>query len=191
METEELIKFGSVIILSMLVLYIIFMPPTQPKVARGDAENFVLQDLHAKYSNGDRISIVETRDMGGYYEIVGRVTFDYYTKCPRRIHLYYLYPKQGFEPQPPEYITKNCEVHDLPIAFEEEAVIKSWRDNPMVEGYINSFKAEPAVSRLKSGWEVIWIGTIPYSYYYKVVVNETGETEVFTIWLNETEEKSE
>ncbi len=185
MRIEEIIKFGSVIILSVLVLYIVFMPPTPPRVEKGDAENFVLQDLQAKYSNADKISIVETRDRGGYYEIVTRVTFDYYTKCPRRIHLYYLYPKQGFEPQPPEYITKNCEVHDLPIAFEEEAIIKSWRENAIVEGYINSFRAEPVVNKIEGGWEVVWIGNA--NYYYKVVVNERGETEVFTIGLNQTE----
>ncbi|MEM4707718.1 MAG: hypothetical protein QXL47_03860 [Candidatus Anstonellales archaeon] len=185
MEIEEIIKFGSVIILSLLVLYIVFLQPTQPKVEKVDAENFVLQDLKAKYSNADKISIVETREKENYYEIVARVTFDYYTKCPRRIHLYYLYPKQGFEPQPPEHITKNCEVHDLPIAFEEEAIIKSWRENPIVEGFIDSFGAEPAVSRIQGGWEVTWLGNAPY--YYKVIVNETGETEVFTIQFNQTE----
>ncbi len=189
MEIEEIIKFGSVVILSVLVLYIIFMPPTQPKVEKGDAENFVLQDLQVKYANADKISIIETTDRGDYYEILARVTFDYYTKCPRRIHLYYLYPKQGFEPQPPEYITKNCEVHDMPIAFEEEAIIKSWRDNPIVEGYIDSLGAEPTVNRIEGGWEVTWMGNA--DYYYKVVVNETGETEVFTIGLNQTENVSE
>lgn len=189
MEIEDLIKLASVIILSLLVLYIIFMPPTQPKVEKGDAKTFVMQDLKAKYSNADKISIVETRDKGNYYEIVARVTFDYYTKCPRRIHLYYLYPKQGFEPQPPEHITKNCEVRDLPIAFEEEAIIKSWRENPMVEGFIDSFNAKPEVNRIQGGWEVTWIGNAPY--YYKVIVNETGETEVFTIEFNQTQNESQ
>jgi len=188
MEMEELLKFGTVLMLCILVLYIVFITPTQPKVERVDAENFVLQDLQAKYSNADKISIVETKDKGNYYEIVARVTFDYYTKCPRRIHLYYLYPKQGFEPQPPEYITKNCEVHDTPIAFEEEAIIESWRKNPEVEAYIDSSGASPLVSRIKGGWEVTWIGSA--EHYYKVIVNETGKTEVFVVGLNQTENTS-
>jgi len=185
MRVEKLIKFGTVILLFAIASYLLFMPKPPPKVEKEEAENFVLQDLQAKYANANKISIVETRDKGEYYEIVTRVTFDYYTKCPRRIHLYYLYPKQGFEPQPPEYITKNCEVHDIPIAFEEEAIIKSWRDNEIVEKYINTFGAEPLVNRVEGGWEVVWVSKA--DYYYKVFVNETGETEVFAIGLNQTE----
>jgi len=64
-----------------------------------------------------------------YYQLKARVTTGLSTPCPERIHVYYYYPQKNFVNQPPEPITKGCNVclnvQVCKLLFPEEAIIAS------------------------------------------------------------------
>jgi len=90
--------------------------------------------MEAKYP-GTLHEIISAQKEGANWNIKARVTFDYGTACPTRLHAYYTYPEFGYVVRQEE-ITKGkqlgtCEVcinltpDKCLLFFEEEAVIAS------------------------------------------------------------------
>lgn len=118
---------------ALAIAFFIFSRPGTP-VTQADAEKFFLDDLASKYPNADIREITDilpltASDGTPYYELKARVTSGMSTPCPERINVYYDYPPKNFVAQPPEYITKGCEIcinePVCTIAFPEEAIIAS------------------------------------------------------------------
>ncbi len=155
----------------------------KPNVESADAAKFVLEDLAVKYPNAD-ISILDTKPMLNsqgekYFEVKARVTEGLYTPCPEREHIYYDYPVQNFVPQPPDVITRGCEVcteGTCILSFPEEAIIAS-HTFPGTEGvasFISAWSATPAVRDLGSEWLVKW-DSASSPDYYSVSLGKSGE----------------
>ena len=120
------------LVLVIVLGFIVFAPKNAP--SKDEALRFVNDDLEAKYP-GSLHDIISAQKEGANWNIKARVTFDYGTACPTRLHDYYTYPEFGYVVRE-ETITRGrklgtCEVcADLPaekcfIFFEEEAVIAS------------------------------------------------------------------
>lgn len=125
MKTATL--FVSLILLGVFM----FGCPQQPvtkTVTEAEARAFVDDDLAAKFSNADVREIIEMSQSDGSWYVKARVTYNFTTPCPVRMHVYYDYPKKGFIESPPEYITKDCVVckeGTCVIGTPEEAIIAS------------------------------------------------------------------
>jgi hypothetical protein len=152
-------------------------------IEAGDAKKFVLEELRTKYPYSD-ISIVNVADKTNakgekYYEIKAKVTNNAAGPCPERMHIYFNYPEQNFVSQPPEYITRDCQVcvgrDNCQILFEEEAIIAShtMSGTENVAQYIsNTNGVYPVVSETENEWKVIWDSPLAeYSYVVKISKN--------------------
>ena len=118
---------------ALAIAFFIFSRPG-PAVTQADAEKFFLDDLASKYPGADVREITDNlpltaSDGTPYYELKARVTSGISTPCPERINVYYDYPPKNFVSQPPEYITKGCQIcinePVCTVAFPEEAIIAS------------------------------------------------------------------
>ena len=118
---------------ALAIAFFIFSRPG-PAVTQADAEKFFLDDLASKYPGADVREITDilpltASDGTPYYELKARVTSGISTPCPERINVYYDYPPKNFVSQPPEYITKGCQIcinePVCTVAFPEEAIIAS------------------------------------------------------------------
>jgi hypothetical protein len=167
-------------VIAALVMAIQFF---QINVVEADASNFVTEDLHSKYPYAD-ISIMTITPMKNdenrrYFEVKARVTQLMDTPCPERSHIYYNYPAQNFVPQPPEIITRNCQVCAqgiCTIAFPEEAIIASHTldGTEDVESFVNQYQnAVPTVEELSDSWVVTWYSTLANSSYV-VTIHRNG-----------------
>ncbi|MEM4389578.1 MAG: hypothetical protein QXG98_02865 [Candidatus Micrarchaeia archaeon] len=110
-------------------------------VKEADARKLILEDLQAKFPDADVREILFMNFTESSWNVKARVTWGRETPCPKRIHVYYDYPKRGFEISNPEVITAggavrrgiNCSIDCIPcpggdrcmLAFEEQAVIAS------------------------------------------------------------------
>jgi len=110
-------------------------------VKEADARKLILEDLQAKFPDSDVREILFMNFSESSWNVKARVTWGMGTPCPRRIHVYYDYPKRGFEISNPEEITAggsvargaNCTIGCIPcpggdrcvLAFEEQAIIAS------------------------------------------------------------------
>lgn len=152
-------------------------------IEESDAKKFIKEDLANKYPDGD-ISIIDVNEKfnsagSKYFEVKAKVTRNYYSICPERIHFYYNYPEQNFVPQPAEFITKNCQVcatGNCVIAFPEEAIIASRTLNGSegVSSFINSTKAIPmSVDLSNNSWKVVW-KALSSNVTYTVYVTSNG-----------------
>jgi hypothetical protein len=174
------------IVIGLLVIAIIFLIGVidfvKKNVEQADAKKFVLEELNRLYPDADAeiISMAEKTSPAGskYFEIKSRVTRDAATPCPRRIHIYFNYPEQNFVPQPPEYVTQNCQVcvdkTNCVIGFQEEAIIASHTlvGTEEVATFIKDNNAAyPAVTDNGDSWLVEW--NSPFStYYYNVKISK-------------------
>ncbi len=174
---------GWIVALLILVsICLLFFYDWSAPITEKDAETSVLEDLEAKYGEDaelEIISIAENQPVeegkGKYFTIKARVTLSPSSKCPERIHLYYNYPEQGFVTQPPDYITKNCEICvDQPMCyliFNEEAIIASHTINGTenVKQYLNQYpNAKSTISAPTNGqdnWIVTWDSDTSEFYY--------------------------
>lgn len=99
------------------------------QLSEEQVKQLITEDLRANHPKADVISIVSTELKDGSWKVKGRVTYNSSTQCPERIHVTYDYPRFGFVPNPPEYITSNClacaGAKECKIAFEEQAIIAS------------------------------------------------------------------
>jgi hypothetical protein len=120
-------------LLAILSAYFVFAKPAYPMTVE-DAKKFFLEDLKEKYPGADTREVMEISpqtysDGTSYYQLKARVINGAGTPCPERIHVYYDYPPKNFVAQPPEYITKGCQVcinePKCTLAFPEEAIIAS------------------------------------------------------------------
>jgi len=121
------------LVIVVILGFIVFAPKNAP--SKDEALRFVNEDLEAKYP-GTLHEIISAEKEGANWKIKARVTFDYGTACPSRLHATYKYPEFGYVAREEEWITKGrkfgtCEVCiGLPadkclLFFEEEAVIAS------------------------------------------------------------------
>jgi hypothetical protein len=97
-------------------------------VTEQDAISFVLDDLKVKYPDAEIREVAEISKSDDSWYVKARVTYNYSTPCPVRMHLYYDYPKKGFIISPSEYVTKECKVCQTGtciIGTPEEAIIAS------------------------------------------------------------------
>ncbi len=118
---------------ALAISFYVFLKPAYP-MTEADAKRFFLEDLKEKYPAADVREIMEiisltAQDGTPYYQLKARVTTGIYSPCPERIHVYYDYPPKNFVSQPPEYITRGCQIcinePNCIIAFPEEAIIAS------------------------------------------------------------------
>ncbi len=139
MQKEWKILIGLVILIG---LFIILSPKPHPKLNEMSVKQIILDDLHTKYPNANvsilRITEKKNTQNQTYYNVKTKVVLNPGTPCPERMHIYYNYPEQKFVPQPPEYITKGCQVcvnEICTLMYPEEAAIAS-----------HTFKGTDAVS---------------------------------------------
>jgi len=178
---ELLIILALIVIIALLLSSIEFFSKS---IEEGEASQFVTEDLREKYPLADIsiISIDEKTDDGEkYYSIKAKVTEDYASPCPKRMHIYYNYPEQNFIQQPTEHITTDdCEVCGegiCTIAFPEEAIIASHtiEGTEKVNEFLEKNKyAVPYVSKTDSIWLVRWDSPTA-SYYYEIEINVNGQ----------------
>lgn len=117
----------------MAVLLLFSFACVEPKqgesLGEEQVKQLITEDLRTNYPGADVVGIVSAEPKGGSWLVKGRVTFNYSTPCPERLHVSYDYPKFGFVPNSPERITGNCLAcggsRECKIAFEEQAVIAS------------------------------------------------------------------
>ncbi|MEK6981415.1 MAG: hypothetical protein AABX38_00665 [Candidatus Micrarchaeota archaeon] len=170
-----------IVIIAILISVVNFF---KKDVEEADAKKFIQEDLANKYPDGD-ISIIDVKENfnsagSKYFQVKAKVTRDYYSICPQRIHFYYNYPEQNFVPQPAEYITNNCQVcltGNCVIAFPEEAIIASRTLNGSAgaSSFINSTNAIPmSVNLLNNSWQVVW-KSIRSNATYTVYVTTDGK----------------
>jgi len=168
---------------------------TSKNVTEQDAIAFVLDDLKAKYLDSEVIDIVEISPSDGSWYIKAKVTYNYSTPCPVRMHLYYDYPKKGFIISSPEYVTKDCKVcqtGSCVIGTPEEAIIASHTLNSTetVASYLSYHKdAIPDAKfygeyisdgvKNKNVWVVKWFSP---STNYGVYVMVSNEGQILKVW---------
>ncbi len=178
---RELILLGILIILIAIIYSgIEFWKNSSPDT---NVKSLILEDLKTKHPDST-VGIISIEKIGenngSYYAVKAKVTQNYATPCPVRIHYHYNYPEQNFVTSPPEYITKNCKVctdSTCYLMFEEEAIIASHtlKGTEAIEEYINENSgAYPKVQSNPEGWTVIWKS--PSSEFgYEVILSFKGE----------------
>lgn len=172
-----------VILLAVITLLVRAIEFFQINIVEADASKFVLEDLYIKYPNADigimSISPRSNQNNAKYFEVKARVTQNPGGQCPERSHIFYNYPTQNFIPQPPEIITKGCNVCTeviCTIAFPEEAVIASHtsRGTEEVRAYlVLNPNAASSVSEQKDSWIIRWDYSAAASYYL-VTISRNG-----------------
>lgn len=171
MKTGVLVAL--LVIVAVLAGYFVFAKPAY-SMTEEDAKKFFLEDLREKYPSADVREIMEITPLTGsdgssYYQLKARVTNGMSTPCPERMHVYYDYPPKNFVAQPPEYITRGCEICiNEPvciIAFPEEAIIAShtYGGTGDVEAYIRNNAGATATAQpmeqygnYQNVWVVRW-----------------------------------
>jgi hypothetical protein len=166
-------------------------------VTLAGARSFVEDDLRAKYPDAEVREIIDMTQTEGSWYVKARVTYNFSTACPVRIHVYYDYPKKGFIESPPEYITKDCRVctaGQCIIATPEEAIIAShtMASSELAQAYIIAhsdakpdakFYAEyvdPETStKYKNVWIVKWFSS-KTNYATFVLISNSGE--IIKLW---------
>ena len=170
---------------ALAVAWFVFSRPAYP-LTQADAQKYFLEDLTSKYPNADVREITEilpltAQDGSPYFQLKARVTNGLLSPCPERINVYYDYPPKNFVSQPPEYITKGCQVclnvNICTIAFPEEAIIAShtYNGTGAVQQFIGANSdATPAVSfdNTSSDWTVTWSSAANPVFYTVVVSKE-------------------
>lgn len=176
-------------VLAIAAAFIVFSKPNYPMTEEG-AKKFFLEDLQNKYPNADVREIMEiipsTRtDGSSYYQLKARVTTGMATPCPERMHVYYDYPPKSFVAQPPEYITRGCQVcinePKCILAFPEEAIIAShtYNGTEKIDKFIHDnadaiATATPyeSLGNYSSVWQVHWESAVS-PYYFNVVLSKS------------------
>lgn len=145
-NAKQKILFASLVIIS-LFMFGCLQSNTTKRFSEDEVRKFVIDDLNSKYPDADVKEILEMKstDMNESWQIKTRVTFNYSSPCPVRMHVYYDYPRRGFIETPPEYITKSCEVcqgvSKCLLGTPEEAIIAShtlYGSEPVTR-FINSY----------------------------------------------------
>lgn len=189
MNLRKEIITGVVLILVVFVLYSI-IDFWQSEVEKTNVEDFIKEDLMSKHPLADEIEIIEMKEKlneegGMYYSIKAKVTEGLETPCPVRIHYYYNYPEQNFVTQPPEYITKNCQVCEVKpctLTFKEEAIIASHTldGTDIIHNFIlDNPGAYPIVEKEEDGWKVQWINPSDLDGY-EILLDAHGEIIAIT-----------
>ncbi|MCC7552308.1 hypothetical protein KO317_01420 [Candidatus Micrarchaeota archaeon] len=188
-------------IVSLLIIIsvcLLFLYNWTSPLTEKDAETSVLEDLKAKYGNTaefEIISIAENQPIeegkGKYYTLKARVTVNPTSPCPERIHLYYNYPEQGFVTQPPDYITKNCEIcvgqSICYLIFNEEAIIASHtiegteNVKQYLDQYLNAKSNVKSPTNSQDNWIVEWNSETADFYY---IVELTRNAELINVSTN-------
>ena len=169
---ELLLIILLLVVIGILAMAIQFF---KPEIVEADARLFVLEDLKTKYPGADVgiMTVSEKTNAAGskYFEVKARVTKNGDGPCPERSHIYYNYPAQNFIAQPPDVITKDCQVcteGTCTIAFAEEAIIAShtFEGTDIIQSYIgDNPNAIPYVDKGRESWNVSWISQDAEMYY--------------------------
>ena len=159
---------------ALSVAYFVFSKPAYP-MTQDEAKAYFLEDLKEKYPAADVREVTDILNMTNpdgsqYYQLKATVTNGLSTPCPERINVLYVYPPKNFVSQPPEYITKGCQIclnePVCTIAFPEEAIIAShtYPGAEQVAAFIQSNSdAEPSASfadtygNYTDVWLVKWV----------------------------------
>lgn len=187
MKTTALLVL--LIAVALAVAFFIFSKPAYP-LSKEDAKKFFLEDLREKYPGAEVREVVEIVAMNSsdgtpYYQLKARVTKGLSTPCPERLDVHYDYPPKNFVAQPPDYITKGCQVcigqPKCVLAFPEEAIIAShtYEGAPSVSSFVkdNSDAVPKAEFRESYGdfsgvWIVRW-SSASSGKSYAVVLSKT------------------
>jgi archaellum component FlaF (FlaF/FlaG flagellin family) len=170
-------------------------PAANKNVTEQDAISFVLDDLKAKYPDAEVREVVEISKSDDSWYVKAKVTYNYSSPCPVRMHLYYDYPKKGFIISSPEYVTKDCTVctaGTCVIGTPEEAIIASHTltGTETAADYLSfhsdakpdaKFYAEYVLDNTKNQnvWIVKWFSP---STNYGVYVMITNEGQILRTW---------
>jgi hypothetical protein len=177
---ELLLIIVLLVVIAALVMAIQFF---QVNIVEADASNFVMEDLRSKYPYADievmTITPMQNNNGQRYFEVKAKVTQMLETPCPERSHIYYNYPAQNFVPQPPEVITRHCQVCTqgiCTIAFPEEAIIAShtFEGTEDVASFVQQYQnAVPGVDEQDDSWVVNWYSSTADSSYM-VTIHRNG-----------------
>ena len=182
---------GWIIVLLIIVgLFLLFVYKWGPETTEENAISFVYDDLEAKYPNAEyeilyiNENATTTDGKGKYFTIKAGVVDNSDPMCPERIHLYYNYPEQGFVTQPPDYITKDCNIcinqPTCQLIYDEEAIIASHilEGTEAVHQYLEQYSdARPTVTPPPTGeneWIVTW-DSPEADFYYVVYVSRDAQ----------------
>lgn len=192
MKTSALVVI--LIAAALAVAWFVFSKPAYP-LTQDDARKFFLEDLQGRYPGADvreitEISSLTTPEGAPYFQLKARVTKGMSSPCPERIHVYYDYPPKNFVAQPPEYITKGCQVclnvDVCVLAYPEEAIIAS-HTYPGSEEVAQFIKTKENVhaeatyyenyENYSGAWVVLWSwsagqGNVGTTVHYKVILSK-------------------
>ncbi len=170
MKAKDLLVLLALLLIIVFIVLIKFENPPEFFEEEDNVKNYVLEDLRSKFPTADEINIIWVKKANSqnstYYYIKASVSQNLHTLCPNLTIFYYVYPKQQFEPKPPEVIVKNCEFCQSPpciIMFKEQAIIASYKGGgkaKFVRDFIKQNNAIPTdvVELNRSYWEVVWSG---------------------------------
>ena len=198
MQKTQLLLIG--LIFGLFAVLSVFMsgclkPSSSNNVTEQDAVSFVLDDLKAKYQDAEVREVVEKSLIDGSWTIKAKVTYNYSTPCPVRMHLYYDYPKKGFIISPAEYVTKGCKVCQsgtCVIGTPEEAIIAShtlngtgiaasylvYNNNAIPDAKLYTEYSSDG-TKYKNVWLVRW-SSATANYDVLVLVSDVGE--IIKVW---------
>lgn len=192
---SELMRRSAIVLMLLIFLGCVQQQPT--KITEEEARSFVNDDLRAKYPNAEVREVIQISFDGESWQVKTRVTFNYSTPCPVRMHVYYDYPRRGFVVAPPEYITKECVICKEAICVigtPEEAIIASHTLNGTgsIKEYVDrhadavpdsKFYSEyfdkDAGTKYKNVWVVKWLSK---STNYGIILVISGNGEIVKIW---------
>jgi len=191
---KEVVVIGLLIVITLLL---VLFPRTDTKDYT-NAKNFIQEHLRAKYPDADVIEVINGEGVAptGYVSLKARVTRQYATPCPERIHEYYnvsVANMQNFVTGASEYITRGCKIctgeTTCILAFEEEAIIASHTDpgTDQVVQYLQNYPdAKPNVpvtfladyNGQGEAWNVTWVSQkAPFSIYVTLLKNDNKVVE--------------
>lgn len=129
----------------------------QKIISEVEARAHVEQDLRTKFPNAEVREIISATTDGESWQIKARVTYNFSSPCPVRLHVFYDYPRKGFIISPPEYITHECRVcvgEPCIIAVPEEAIIASHTlaGTSDVKNYITNYANAKPTARFYSAY---------------------------------------
>jgi hypothetical protein len=176
------------IAVALAIAYFVFSKTAYP-LTQQDAERFFLEDLQQKYPNADVREVINITQATGAdgspsFQLEARVTSGLSTPCPERIHVWYDYPPKNYVSQPPEYITRGCQIcineQVCIIAFPEEAVIAShtYPGTEEVASFVSAnadAKADPVFMDSYGNYSNVWVvkWSAPSSNYtFSVVLSK-------------------
>ncbi|MEM3399844.1 MAG: hypothetical protein QXP42_03350 [Candidatus Micrarchaeia archaeon] len=119
-----------IVMFLVVVALVVFFTTSFKKhvLTKEEAERYVIEDLRAKFPNADKYGVISIENESGSWKVEASVVHEAGSRCPKRTHVFYDYPRSGFALRE-ENITKGCRICVAEplciIVYPEEAIIAS------------------------------------------------------------------